>query len=139
MIPIKATKQQEPEDLHLESAHLANKVAASAYEIRAVPALISYHHASLGNISKPTFLQYTITGFYATFPGLTPALIRKYLTKAETKTLESSTYGHQKLVRQNIRSSRRLRSKIHNVTIAIIRDDDLGQDLTNMIAMDLTG
>ena len=47
--------------------------------------------------------------------------------------------GHQKLVRQNIRSSRRLRSKLHNVTIAIIRDDELSEDLTNIIAMDLPG
>ena len=104
-----------------------------------VPVLISCHHASLGNIPKPTFLQYAITGFYAGFPGLTLARIRKYLTKAEAETLESTTYGHQKLVRQNVKSSRRLRSKIHNVTIAIIRDDDLGEDRTNMIAMDLPG
>ena len=98
MIPIEATKQQEPEELNLESAHLAKRVAANAYEIRAVPALISYHHASIGNIPKITFLQRAITGFYAGFPGLTPAYIRKYLTKEESETLESTTYGHQNLV-----------------------------------------
>ena len=56
MIPIEVTKIQEPEEPHLASAHLANSVAANAYEIRAVPALISYHHASIGNIPKLTFL-----------------------------------------------------------------------------------
>ena len=94
MIPIKATKIQEPEELHLELAHLVNSVAANAYEIRAVPALISYHHASIGKIPKITFLQHAITGFYAEFPGFTPACIRKHLTKAESETLESTTFGH---------------------------------------------
>lgn len=34
---------------------------------------------------------------------------------------------------------RRLPSKIHNVTIAIIREDDLGEEVTNIFAMDLPG
>ena len=84
----------------MELARLANSVAANAYEIRAVPAIISYHHASIGKIAKITFLHNAITGFYAEFPGLTPARIRKYLTKVDSETLESTTFGHQKLVRQ---------------------------------------
>ena len=139
MIPIEDVSKHEQEVIPYASAQLADEVTYNTYAIRAVPALISYHHASLGDIPKLTFLRNAIIVFYAGFPGLTPERIRKYLTKLQTQTLEVTTLWHQKLIQQNLRSSRRLRSKKHNVTIAIIREDEIGDELTNMIAMDLPG
>ena len=74
-------------------------------------------------------------GFYATWPGLTAERVEKYLQKSEATTM-----GHQKLIRQNIRSqNKKLRTKVHDVTVVIVNADELSGDLQNMVAMDLPG
>ena len=117
--------------LNTKNSELAN----NAYKIRAVPALISYLHACAGFIPKSTWIARIKMGFYATWPGLTAERVEKYLQKSECTTM-----GHQKLIRQNIRPrTKKLRSKVHDVTVAIVNPNDIPEDLQNMIAMDLPG
>ena len=117
MIPIPHKAQGVVAKINRQSEHLA----ANAYKIRAVPALISYLHGCAGYIPKETWIARIDMGFYATWPGLTSARVRKYLQKSEVTTM-----GHQKLIRQNIRpSNKKLRSKIHDVTVVIVKPDEL--------------
>ena len=108
--------------------------AASAYEIRNVPALISYLHATAGWIPKETLLDGINNNFYRSWPGLTAPRVRKHLKKQEI-----TVFGHQKLVRKGIRPrKKKQRSKIHDVGVALFDPDD-DDDMKNMIAMDLPG
>ena len=109
--------------------------ANNAYELRAVPALISYLHACAGYLPKTTWLARIRAGFYHTWPGLTPERVEKYLQKSE-----STIMGHQKLIRQNVRPSlKKLRSKMHDVTVVVVDPEQLEGELKNMVAMDLLG
>ena len=102
MLPIPSSVQHKPQGVGLNliepvQATKNELCAANAYEIRAVPALISYLHGCAGYIPKATWIAGIDKGFYATWPGLTSARVQKYLRKSEITTL-----GHQKLVRKNI-------------------------------------
>ena len=108
--------------------------AASAYEIRNVPALISYLHATAGWIPKETLLEGINNNFYRSWPGLTAPRVRKHLKKQE-----NTVFGHQKLVQKGIRPrKKKRRSKKHDVGVALFDPDD-DDDMKNLIAMDLPG
>jgi hypothetical protein len=79
------------------TANLTNKIAANAYELRAVPALISYLHGCAGYIPKETWITGIDAGYYTTWPGLTATRVRKYLQKSEHTVM-----GHMKQIRQGI-------------------------------------
>ena len=123
---LSVTKSPDPSELV--------QTAASAYEIRNVPALISYLHATAGWIPKETLLDGINNNFYRSWPGLTAPRVQRHLKKQEI-----TVFGHQKLVRKGIRPrKKKRRSKIHDVGVALFdpKDDD---DMKNLIAMDLPG
>lgn len=112
------------------SAFLAQRnIAANAYELKAVPALISYLHGCAGFIPKDTWIDGINAGYYATWPGLTAARVRRHLQK-----LEITTLGHMKLVSKRVRSRTTPRKK-PRVGVFVVNIDDLEQQ----IAMDLPG
>ena len=64
---VQATRKQNNNIIECRAtARLNNKVAANAYEIRAVPALIAYLHACAGYIPKETWIKGINNGYYAT-------------------------------------------------------------------------
>jgi len=89
-------------NIHKASERLHQQFVGNVYEIRAVPALISYLHAAAGFIPRVTWANRVARGFYAGWPGLTEQRVRRWLTKEESATLEATTMGHQKLVSQNV-------------------------------------
>ena len=110
-------------------------IANNAYELRAVPALISYLHACTGFIPKETWLDGIAKGYYNTWPGITVQSVRKHLKKSEITTL-----GHQKLIRQNIcPTHKKPRSKVHDVGVVIVDTNEMDETMKNMVAMDLPG
>ena len=120
------------------TANLTHEIAANAYELRAVPALISYLHGCAGYIPKETWIAGINAGYYTTWPGLTSTRVRKYLQKSEHTII-----GHMKRISQGVRSTtkpkRTLRSKKHSVGIHVIDTEDLKKELKNQIGQDLCG
>ena len=84
-------------NIHMASEQLHQEVMGNAYKIRAVPALISYLHAAAGYIPKVTWASGVACRFYATWLGLTEKWIQRWLTKEESKTLDATVMGHQKV------------------------------------------
>ena len=108
-----------------------NTFANNVYEIRVVPALISYLHACTGFSPKLTWIRAIEAEFFTTWPGLTADRVRQYLGKLETTTM-----GHQRMIHQNIQPTNKgTRSRVHDVCVTMTDDDDM----RNMIAMDLPG
>ena len=88
-----------------------------------------------GIYPKETFIKRINAGFYLGWPGLTAARVRKHLPKSEATTL-----GHQILVRQGIRPTvKKLRSKIHDVSVTVIDTEKMSQEMKNLIPFDLPG
>ena len=79
------------------TANLTQEIAANAYELRAVPALISYLHGCAGYIPKETWIAGINAGYYTTWPGLTLTRVRKYLQKSEHTVM-----GHMKRISQGV-------------------------------------
>ena len=126
-------------NIHKASEQLHQQFVGNVYEIRAVPALISYLHAAAGNIPKVTWVKRVASGFYAGWPGLTEQRVRRWLTKEESAMLEATTMGHQKLVSQNIRPTNRPPKKEHDVSVVIMKSNEMDEELRNLVAMDLPG
>ena len=76
-------------------------VANSAYDLPSISALIKYHHASAGFPIKNTWCQAIKNGNYATWPGLTEQLARRYCPDADETIL-----GTMSQSRQNVRSTK---------------------------------
>ena len=128
---------------------------ANALTVRTVPALIDCYHMCLGAPPIKSWLAAIDKGWFTSWPGLTAGLVRKCCSdKPQT------TYGHMQLKRQHVGSTKtaddyeyvgededikdeptepdekrkeRLRSKRHYVEAHLI------DDMTNMVAMDITG
>ena len=81
---------------------LETELAANAYEIRVAPPLIAYLHAAAGYPPKSSFIRAINAGFYATWPGLTAARVRKHLPGK----VDETAMGHLNMVRQHIRSTK---------------------------------
>ena len=75
--------------------------ANNAYDLPSAPALIKYHHATAGFPVKETWCQAIKQGNYATWPGLTSELARRYCPNAE-----ETTCGTMSMTRKNVRSSK---------------------------------
>ena len=75
------------------TANLTHELAANAYELRAVPALISYLHGCAGYIPKETWIAGIDAGFCATWLGLTSTRVQKHLQKSEHTVM-----GHMKRI-----------------------------------------
>ena len=115
----------------------AKATANSAYTVQAVPTLINFYHATVGYPPIQSWLSAIDKGYFVGWPGLTSERVRKYCTKKIQTTL-----GHQKLVKQNVKSTKTKlekqptkRSVIHNVTVSTIMESEL----QNLIATDLPG
>ena len=120
--------------VHQATEQLSYEVAANAYEIRVIPALITYLHGCAGFIPKPTWIAGINAGFYDGWPGLTAARVRLHLQKSEHTVM-----GHLKMVSQGLRSTSRPRSKRHPVGVAVVEQREIDTELRNHIGMDLPG
>ena len=78
----------------------ATTMHVRAYDLPSIPALITYLHASAGYPVKSTWLQAIKRGAYATWPGLSAALVARYCPDAP-----ETTKGHMAQPRQHIRST----------------------------------
>lgn len=136
LIPIPhATQGVEAANNNNKLCYTSEQLATNAYKLRAVLALISYLHGCAGYPTKATWIARIEMGFYNGWPGLTASRVRKCLPNSD-----STTMGYQKLIRQNIRpSNKKLRSKIHDVTVLIADPNNMSEDMQNMVAMDLPG
>ena len=72
------------------------------YTARSIPNLMQFLHACAGFPTVATWSKAIDAGYYLGWPGLTASRVRKYLPDSEETTL-----GHQKLVRQGLRSTRK--------------------------------
>ena len=75
-------------------------VGLNAYAMQTIPQLMRYLHACAGFPVTKTWSTAINRGYYIGWPGLDAARVNQYLPKSEETTL-----GHQKLVRQGIRST----------------------------------
>ena len=118
-----------------DSARLTNQlVAANAYEIKAVPALIAHHHASIGFIPKATFIDGVLSGFYDTWPGLSADRVRRFLKKSEIAPL-----GHMKLLSEGIRSTTRgPRTRKPKMAITAMGMEEIVKELSAPVKTDDT-
>ena len=74
--------------------------ALSAYAKQTIPQLVRYLHACAGYPTTNTWCQAINRGYYISWPGLNASRVKMYLPKSELTTI-----GHQKLVRQGVRST----------------------------------
>ena len=136
-VPVQTTITQHRQRVacvHQATEQLSYEVAANAYEIRVIPALITYLHGCAGFIPKPTWIAGINAGFYDGWPGLTAARVRLHLQKSEHTVM-----GHLKMVSQGLRSTSRPRSKRHPVGVAVVEQREIDTELRNHIGMDLPG
>ena len=89
--------------IELEDDKLTNskRQVNSAYEINKKEEIIKYLSAAMWNPVPQTWMQAIEAGFFATWPGLTSKLVRKYLTR----TVETDK-GHLRADRKNARSTK---------------------------------
>ena len=120
-----------PTCLFPEPPSLIHQRATSAYELRTVPALISYLHVCASFLPKDTFIDAINAGFYSSWPGLSAPRVRKHLKKSK-----STTSGHMKLIRHGIRPYNKKCTKKHSVGVMLL-DPNNKDDLKNLIAKDL--
>ena len=132
-VPVHSTvthHRQRVDTVHRATEQISCEVAANAYEIRVIPALIAYLHGCAGYIPKPTWISGIEAGFYDGWPGLTAARVRRHLQKSEDTVM-----GHLKMVSQGLRSTTRRRSKHHPVGVAVVEQKDLDTELRNHIGI----
>jgi hypothetical protein len=124
-IPLPGTTSTQPSSIH------TTHTAANAYNIKAVPALINYYHATMGSPHIASWIKQIHLGYFTGWPGLTVNRVQCYCTKKP-----QTTYGYQKLIKKNIQSTKpkpKPQSKFHDVSTHIIE----AADLRNLIATDL--
>eukprot|EP00536_Pseudo-nitzschia_multiseries_P008523 jgi/Psemu1/20595/gm1.20595_g len=136
---------------------------AGAYQIQAIPKLITFYHAAAGYPTKDTWIRAINRGSFATWPGLTAQRVNRYL-----QTTEETTMGHLQMIRQGIQSTRKPktrlkkgttdyhaeptrfgRKKIHNICVDIVPttemqphshvDTSTSNEPKELIAWDLPG
>ena len=81
--------------------------AGSVYDLPSTEAVIRYHHASLGFLTKSTLLKAVWHGSLVTFPGLNVLAINRYFPDSD-----ETQKGHMRQQRQNVRST-----KVKNVEV----------------------
>ena len=96
-------------------------IAANVYKMRTKKDLAQYLHLACWSPSPHTWIQAIDLGFFATFPGLTPQLINKYLPKSI-----STAKGHMKLHQKNLRSTKQQQQKTNKEYIMTALDSPTG-------------
>ena len=94
-------KHQSPkylENTKEKSSH--NHTGLNAYALQTIPQLMRYLHGCAGFPTTTTWCQAINRGYYMGWPGLDASRVKQYLPKSEETTM-----GHQKLIRQGIRST----------------------------------
>ena len=102
--------------------HDTPAIACNAYEKQTIPQLMRYLHACAGFPTTDTWIHAINRGYFITWPGLTAARVRLYLPKSEETAL-----GHQKLVRQGIRSTSKGGHTSKGATNEQITSKDVGR------------
>ena len=107
-----------------------NYVVNNAFTIATKPDLAMYYHHAAFSPVPTTFISAINKGNFSTWPGLTAELISKHLPKSL-----ATEKGHNKLARQNVRSTRPQEppvSRTKTVQITVVEPIDL-------LETDLTG
>ena len=73
----------------------------SVYELRAAPQIVRYYHAAAGFPTKPTWIKAINNGHYASWVGLTAALVAKHYPEAD-----ETWKGHGRKIKMNLRSTK---------------------------------
>ena len=90
------------------------------------------HHLAFGSPTQATFLKAIEKGWLTGFPNLILENAKQHCTKKSQTTL-----GHQKLIRQNTRSTKdpTPRTNCHRLGIGAVTD----KELRNLVCMDQLG
>ena len=118
--------------------------ANNVFKMRTISDLVTYHHQSVWNPVIKTWTRAIDRGHFATFPGLSSKVVRKYL-----KPSIATAKGHMTKARQNVRSTKNNANNspqnIKNSTevekcsnTATFKTVDF-KDTTGKVATDLTG
>jgi hypothetical protein len=136
----------------LAPAHEVHHFASSAYHQPNQETLVRFLHASAGSPVPSTWISAIDNGHYATWPGLTSALVRKHLPKSEV-----TVKAHIQQQRKNLRSTKPKSSATTHTpdettnefsptsdspnirTSHIYAAIETPNDITGLIASDLTG
>ena len=132
-------------------------IASNVHRIRSKEILCDYLHRAAGYPVKKTWLQAIKDGFFTTWPGLTVALVSKFLPE----TSEETAAGHLHRRRQGIQSTRLPvvertntiemlepelpgQGKLHHnrqqrVGVHLVANDELIIELNGTISTDQTG
>ena len=110
-----------------------NYVVNNAFAMATNPDLAIYYHRAAFSPVPTTFISAINKGNFSTWPGLTAELISKHLPKSLSKAK-----GHNKLARQNVRSTRPqeppvARTKTAQITV-VEPSDFLATDLTGRVS-----
>ena len=108
----------------------ANYVVNNAFAMSTKPNLAMYYHRAAFSPVPTTFISEINNVNFSTWPGLTAELISKHLPKSL-----ATAKGHNKLARQNVRSTRPQEPPVprtKTVQITVVEPSDL-------LATDLTG
>ena len=103
-IPLTPTthQQQATTQQHLLHTSTPAPKAFNAYAKQTKSELVTFLHAAAFSPTVATWCAAIDMGFFATWPGLTSALVRKHLLKSL-----ATAKGHQKEERQGLRSTRK--------------------------------
>ena len=71
------------------------------YELNKKRDIVTYLHKAAFSPVPSTWIQAIETGFYTSWPGLTPDLVKKHLPKSP-----ATVKGHLRQIRQNLRSTK---------------------------------
>ena len=124
------------EDENISNHHQANSV----YELRKKKEIIDFLAQAMWNPVPDTWVRAINAGFFATWPGLTADLVKKYYRRTE-----ETEKGHMKADRKNVRSTKKV---LHEMTAtektnkSVARENEYYAkiiDLTNKIYSDQTG
>jgi hypothetical protein len=109
LMPLDADGDKENDGHHNDNIERENasniggvsEKANAIFELPSTRQIILYHHASAGFPIKETFLDAIRAGNYATWPGLTVAVLHKYFPDSD-----ETQKGHMKGQHQGIRSTK---------------------------------
>ena len=107
-----------------------NYLINNAFAMATKPDLTMYYHRAAFSLVPTTFISAINNGNFSTWPGLTAELISKHLPNSLAKAK-----GHNKLARQNVRSTRPQEppvARTKTIQITVVEPSDL-------IATDLNG
>ena len=92
--------------------------ASNVYALSTKVDLVKYLHIAFWIPNPDTWFKSIDQGFFATFPGLTTALVKQHLPKSV-----ATQKGHMKMARKNVRSTKSTRDSAITKIFMTEQDD----------------